>query len=219
MSAPDGRDRSRCEWALSAPDYIAYHDDEWGYPVHGTAAWFERITLEGFQAGLSWIVVLRKRPAFREVFADFDPAAVARFDDDDVARLLADARIVRNRQKIEAAIGNARAVLDLVGTDTDTGTGEDLGEFLRSFAPDPADHPRPARIEDVPAITPESTAMSAALKRRGFRFVGPTTCYALMQATGLVDDHVAHCWRAAGALPDRRDGVALRERPATGSDS
>ncbi|MFP5068544.1 DNA-3-methyladenine glycosylase I [Pseudonocardia nantongensis] len=194
MSTPQDLDPcewGRCEWALSAPDYVAYHDDEWGYPVHGTAAWFERITLEGFQAGLSWIVVLRKRPAFREVFADFDPATVARFGDDDVARLLADARIVRNRQKIEAAITNARAVLDLADA------GDDLGGLLRSFAPDPADHPRPARIEDVPAVTPESTAMSAALKRRGFRFVGPTTCYALMQATGLVDDHVAHCWRAA----------------------
>lgn len=192
MTAPDGR--GRCEWALSAPDYVAYHDDEWGYPVHGTAAWFERITLEGFQAGLSWIVVLRKRPAFREVFAGFDPQRVAAFGEEDVARLLADPRIVRNRGKIEAAVSNARAVLDLADQ------GHDLGGFLASFAPDPAAHPRPVRQADVPASTPESVALSTALKKRGFRFVGPTTCYALMQATGLVDDHVAHCWRAgAGA--------------------
>lgn len=182
--APDGR--GRCDWALSGPDYVAYHDDEWGHPVHGTAAWFERMTLEGFQSGLSWIVILRKRPAFREVFHDFDPERVARFGDDDVARLLTDARIVRNRQKIEAAVTNARAVLDLADA------GDDLGGLLASFAPDPAEHPRPARIEDVPGSTPESTALSKALKKRGFRFVGPTTCYALMQATGLVDDHVAY---------------------------
>lgn len=185
---PDGR--PRCDWALSAPDYVTYHDEEWGRPVHGTAAWFERMTLEGFQSGLSWIVILRKRPAFRELFCGFDPERVARFDHDDVTRLLADARIVRNRQKIEAAVANARAVLDL------SDAGDDLGEFLASFAPDPAEHRRPARIEDVPGHTPESLALSKALKKRGFRFVGPTTCYALMQATGLVDDHVAYCWRA-----------------------
>lgn len=188
--APDAR--RRCDWALSAPDYVAYHDEEWGHPVHGTAAWFERITLEGFQSGLSWIVILRKRPAFRDVFHGFDPETVARFGEDDVARLLTDARIVRNRQKIEATVSNARAVLDLA----DAGT--DLGGFLASFAPDPADHPRPARLEDVPSSTPASVALSKALKRHGFRFTGPTTCYALMQATGLVDDHVAYCWRATG---------------------
>lgn len=188
--------RDRCDWALSAPDYTAYHDEEWGRPVHGTAAWFERMTLEGFQSGLSWIVILRKRPAFRELFCDFDPERVARFGDDDVARLLTDARIVRNRQKIEATIANARAVLDLADA------GEDLGGFLASFAPDPASHPRPARMADVPASTPESTALSKALKKRGFRFVGPTTCYALMQATGLVDDHVAYC-RLAGGTAQR----------------
>lgn len=185
--------RDRCDWALSAPDYVTYHDEEWGHRVHGTAAWFERMTLEGFQSGLSWIVILRKRPAFREVFRGFDPEQVARFGEDDVARLLTDARIVRNRQKIEATVSNARAVLDLAGT------GTELGEFLASFAPDPAEHPRPARMADVPPSTPESAALSTALKKRGFRFVGPTTCYALMQATGLVDDHVAYCWRAAGS--------------------
>ncbi|MBC3190189.1 DNA-3-methyladenine glycosylase I [Pseudonocardia sp. C8] len=192
-----GDGRGRCDWALSAPDYLAYHDDEWGRPVHGTAAWFERLTLEGFQSGLSWIVILRKRPAFREAFAGFDPEQVARFGDRDVARLLADSRIVRNRQKIEAAVSNARAVLDLADA------GDDLGEFLASFAPDPRTHTRPARIEDVPARTPESVAMSAALKKRGFRFVGPTTCYALMQATGLVDDHVGYCWRAGAPRAGR----------------
>ncbi|WFG43084.1 DNA-3-methyladenine glycosylase I [Pseudonocardia alni] len=194
-------DRPRCDWALSAPDYVAYHDDEWGRPVHGTAAWFERMSLEAFQSGLSWIVVLRKRPAFREVFAGFDPDTVARFGDDDVARLLGDARIVRNRMKIEGTISNARAVLDLLDA------GDDLGAFLASYAPDPADHPRPARLSDVPGSTPASTALSKALKKRGFRFVGPTTCYALMQATGLVDDHVAYCWRA-GAAPEGPRGTA-----------
>ncbi|MEV1293317.1 DNA-3-methyladenine glycosylase I [Pseudonocardia sp. NPDC049635] len=199
MTAPDGR--GRCDWALSAPDYVAYHDDEWGRPVHGTAAWFERMVLEGFQSGLSWIVILRKRPAFREVFEGFDPERVARFDDGDVARLLTDARIVRNRQKIEATVSNARAVLELAAA------GEDLGGFLASFAPDPATRTRPATLADVPASTPESTALSRALKKRGFRFVGPTTCYALMQATGLVDDHVAYCWRAGG------DGTAPSPPP------
>ncbi|ANY05970.1 DNA-3-methyladenine glycosylase I [Pseudonocardia sp. HH130630-07] len=190
-AAPGADDRRRCDWAGSAPDYLAYHDEEWGRPVHGTAAWFERMTLEGFQSGLSWIVILRKRPAFREVFAGFDPERVAAFGPADVDRLLTDARIVRNRSKIESAVTNARAVLDL----EETGPG--LGEFLASFAPDPARHPRPARITDVPGSTPESTALSKALKKRGFRFVGPTTCYALMQATGLVDDHVGYCWLAA----------------------
>lgn len=198
ITPPD--DRGRCDWALSAPDYVAYHDDEWGRPVHGTAAWFERLTLEGFQSGLSWIVVLRKRPAFREVFAGFDPETVARFGDDDVARLLGDARIVRNRQKIEATVANARAVLDLADA------GDDLGAFLASYAPDPAAHPRPATLSEVPGSTRESTALSKALKKRGFRFVGPTTCYALMQATGLVDDHVAYCWRA-GAVPEGPRGT------------
>jgi DNA-3-methyladenine glycosylase I len=181
-------DVGRCEWALSAPDYITYHDDEWGHPLRGEHAMFERMTLEGFQSGLSWLVILRKRPAFREAFAHFEPERVARFGDDDVARLLADAGIVRNRQKIEATIHNAGVV---AGLDTP------LDELLWSFAPDPATRQRPATLADVPATTPESTAMAKELKRRGMRFVGPTTCYALMQATGLVDDHVQHCWRAA----------------------
>jgi DNA-3-methyladenine glycosylase I len=185
-ASPDGR--VRCAWAGSAPEYVAYHDDEWGRPLRGVAALFERLSLEGFQSGLSWLVILRKRPAFRVAFAGFDPAAVAAFGTDDVARLLADPGIVRNRAKIEATVHNARRVLDL---------DRPLDELLWSFAP--ATHPRPAKMADVPATSPESTAMARELKRRGLRFVGPTTCYALMQAAGLVDDHVSGCWRAAGA--------------------
>jgi DNA-3-methyladenine glycosylase I len=178
----------RCGWAGSAPEYVAYHDEEWGRALHGVGAMFERLSLEGFQSGLSWLVILRKRPAFRAAFAGFDPSAVAAFGADDVQRLLADAGIVRNRAKIEATINNARRVLEL---DTP------LDELLWSFAPEPAAHRRPASLADVPATSPESVAMARTLKRSGLRFVGPTTCYALMQAAGLVDDHVADCWRAA----------------------
>ncbi len=180
-----GSDRPRCGWAGSAPEYVAYHDDEWGRPLRGEAALFERLSLEGFQSGLSWIVVLRKRPAFRAAFAGFDPAAVAAFGPADVERLLADPGIVRNRRKIEATVANARAVLDL---------DVPLDELLWSFAPE--HHERPAALADVPATSPESVAMARELKRRGLRFVGPTTCYALMQATGMVDDHIRSCWRA-----------------------
>lgn len=180
-------ERGRCGWATSAPEYVAYHDDEWGRPLHGVTALYERLSLEGFQSGLSWLVILRKRESFRAAFAGFDPATVAGFGDTDVERLMADAGIVRNRRKVEATIANARAVLDL---------DVPLDDLLWSFAPDPTTHPRPATAADVAATSPESTAMARVLKRRGFRFVGPTTCYALMQATGLVDDHVATCWRA-----------------------
>ncbi len=184
---PDGvgPDRPRCGWVGSAPEYVAYHDDEWGRPLRGEAALFERLSLEGFQSGLSWIVILRKRPAFRAAFAGFDPAAVAAFGPADVERLLADPGIVRNRRKIEATVANARAVLDL---------DVPLDELLWSFAPE--HHERPAALADVPATSPGSVAMARELKRRGLRFVGPTTCYALMQATGIVDDHVRSCWRA-----------------------
>lgn len=178
-------DRVRCAWAGSAPEYVAYHDDEWGRPLRGERELFERLSLEAFQSGLSWIVILRKRPAFRAAFAGFDPAAVAAFGEDDTARLLADAGIVRNRMKIEATVANARAVLAL---------DVPLDDLLWSFAPER--HVRPAALADVPATSPESVAMAKALKKLGFRFVGPTTCYALMQATGMVDDHVASCWRA-----------------------
>ena len=174
---------ARCPWAVTSADYASYHDDEWGRPVHGDAALYERLCLEAFQSGLSWITILRKREAFRAAFAGFDPAAVAGFGEADVARLLADAGIVRNRAKIEAAVVNARAVLELDGS---------LEELLWSFAP-AAPRPAPRSVGDVPAVTPESTAMAKALKRNGFRFVGPTTAYALMQATGMVDDHLADC--------------------------
>jgi DNA-3-methyladenine glycosylase I len=182
----------RCPWGAGDGLLAAYHDAEWGRELRGRDALFERISLEAFQSGLSWLVVLRKRPAFRAAFAGFDPEAVAGFGADDVARLLADAGIVRNRAKIEATIANARAVLGL------TERGEDLDTLLWSFAPPPRPAP-PTGFEDVPATTPESTAMAKALRARGFRFVGPTTCYALMQATGMVDDHVAGCFRAVDA--------------------
>jgi DNA-3-methyladenine glycosylase I len=180
----------RCGWAGSAPEYLAYHDDEWGRPLHGVTPMFERLSLEGFQSGLSWLVILRKRPAFRAAFAGFDPQRVAEFDDADVQRLLGDAGIVRNRAKIEATVANARALLEL---------DEPFDEFLWSFAPEPGLHHRPATLADVPATSPESMAMAKSLKRKGFRFVGPTTCYALMQAAGLVDDHVEGCWRAGAS--------------------
>jgi DNA-3-methyladenine glycosylase I len=183
---PPGAERCGC--ASSAPEYLAYHDDEWGRPRHGERALFERLSLEAFQSGLSWLVILRKRPAFRAAFAGFDVDAVAAFDETDVARLLADPGIVRNRAKIEATIGNARAVRAAVP--------EGLDALLWSFAPPPAARPRPRTLTDVPTTTAESTALAKELKRRGFRFVGPTTAYALMQATGMVDDHVASCWRA-----------------------
>jgi DNA-3-methyladenine glycosylase I len=183
---PDGR--ARCGWGQSAPEYVEYHDDEWGVVLHGRAELFERMCLESFQAGLSWLTILRKRPAFRAAFAGFDPDEVARFGQSDVDRLMADASIVRNRAKIDATIHNARLVQE---------QGIDLDELLWSFAPDPAGRERPATLADVPAVTPESTAMARELKRRGFAFLGPTTCYALMQATGMVDDHVTGCWRAA----------------------
>ncbi len=175
--------RARCGWGLSAPEYIAYHDEEWGVPLHGTKALFERMSLEAFQSGLSWLIILRKRDSFRRAFDGFDPARVAAFDDTRIAVLLADSGIVRNRAKIEATIRNARALVDL-----------DLDSLLWSFAP--TEHAAPASNADVPAVTPESKAMAKELKRRGFAFVGPTTCYALMQATGMVDDHLTDCWRS-----------------------
>ncbi|NYJ06510.1 DNA-3-methyladenine glycosylase I [Petropleomorpha daqingensis] len=176
----------RCGWATSAPEYVRYHDEEWGTVLHGDDALFERMTLEAFQSGLSWITILRKREAFRAAFAGFLIEKVAVFGADDEARLMADAGIVRNRAKVAAAIGNARAALELP---------EGLDALLWSFAPT-GPRPRPASLVDVPATSPESVAMAKELKRRGFVFVGPTTAYALMQATGMVDDHVATCFRA-----------------------
>ena len=178
--------RRRCDWGDSTPDYAAYHDEEWGVPVRGDNALFERLTLEGFQSGLSWLTILRKRENFRAAFAGFDIAAVAAFDETDRARLLADVGIVRNRAKIDATMTNARAIMSSVP--------EGLTELLWSFAP--ARHKRPQTLSDIEPITPESKAMSKELKKRGFAFVGPTTAYAAMQAVGIVDDHVSYCWRA-----------------------
>jgi DNA-3-methyladenine glycosylase I len=177
--------RARCAWVGDDPEYARYHDEEWGVPLHGDRALFEKLSLEGFQAGLSWITILRKRPRFREVFAGFEPQAVAAFGDDDIARLMTDAGIIRNRAKIEATISNARLVLELE-------PGE-LDDFMWSFAP--ASHRRPSSFAEVPATTSASDALSKALRKRGFRFVGPTTMYALMQSAGMVDDHVDGCWR------------------------
>jgi DNA-3-methyladenine glycosylase I len=187
MTAPDDG-LVRCDWAVGRPGgadfelYRDYHDKEWGQPLHGRVPLFERMSLEAFQSGLSWLIILRKRENFRRAFAAFDIEKVARYTDADVARLMADQGIVRNRAKIEATIANARAAADV----------DDLSELLWSFAPAPRS--RPATITDIPATTPESTAMAGELKRRGFRFVGPTTAYALMQATGMVDDHLRTCW-------------------------
>jgi DNA-3-methyladenine glycosylase I len=184
--------RARCPWAVSTPDYRAYHDHEWGQQVRGDDALFERLTLEAFQSGLSWLTILRKREAFRAAFDRFEITKVAGYGDADAARLLADAGIVRNRAKIEAAVANARAALELP---------EGLSARLWSYAPPP--RPRPASLAEVPPVTPESTAMAKDLKRRGFRFVGATTAYALMQATGMVDDHLAGCHVPPGALAGR----------------
>jgi DNA-3-methyladenine glycosylase I len=183
----------RCGWALSTPDYVDYHDREWGRPLRGDQALFERVSLEAFQSGLSWLTILRKRESFRAAFAGFDPRRVAAYDETDVARLLEDTGIVRNRAKIEATVNNARAVVELDGG---------FSDLLWSFAPEPDGRPAPGALSDVPATSAASTAMAKALKKRGFRFVGPTTAYALMQATGMVNDHVADCWvRNAAAAP------------------
>ncbi len=178
----------RCAWGASSPEYVTYHDEEWGRPVHGESALFERVTLEGFQSGLSWLTILRKRPGFRDAFDGFDAEKVAAYGEQDRARLMADTRIVRNNRKVDAAITNARAVVAL----RESGG---LDAFMWSYAP--AHHASPASFAEVPASSPESVALAKALKRAGFVFVGPTTMYAAMQACGLVDDHVAGCHRAA----------------------
>ena len=183
-------DRIRCGWIdetrLAPADFILYrdyHDTVWGRPLRDSAALFERISLEAFQSGLSWLIILRKRENFRRAFHGFDVDRVARYTKRDIDRLMADTGIVRNRAKVEATIANAHAAANL---------DVDLGELLWSFAP--PSRPRPADLSQVPAVSPESTAMAKELKRRGFRFVGPTTAYALMQAAGMVDDHTADCW-------------------------
>jgi DNA-3-methyladenine glycosylase I len=180
---PDGR--PRCRWGLSTPDYVDYHDHEWGRPVRGDDLLFERLCLEAFQSGLSWITILRKRENFRAAFAGFRIEAVAAFTDADHARLMADAGNDRNRAKITAAITNARAAIALRDTT--------LTDLLWSFAPDAETRPAPRAFADVPATSPESKALAKELKRRGFVFVGPTTAYAAMQACGLVNDHLVGC--------------------------
>ncbi|WP_308445779.1 DNA-3-methyladenine glycosylase I [Protaetiibacter mangrovi] len=188
LVADDGL--ARCGWVGDDPEYRRYHDEEWGRPLHGDRALFEKLALEGFQAGLSWITILRRRPTFRAAFRQFDIDAVAEFGDDDVARLMGDAGIIRNRAKVEATISNARVTRALVTADPGA-----LDRLVWSFAPPPRSH-RPATLGDIPAVTPEATELSRALKKLGYRFVGPTTMYALMQSAGLVDDHVAGCHRA-----------------------
>ena len=194
MERANGLDRGldgkpRCWWALSAPEYVRYHDEEWGFPQSDDVRLFEKICLEGFQSGLSWLTILRKREGFRRAFAGFDLEKVARFGARDVRRLLADASIVRHRGKIESTINNARRACDLVD---EVGS---LAAHVWSFEPAPASRPRKLTWAAVRAMatTPESTALSKDLKRRGFTFVGPTTVYAFMQAVGIVDDHLDGC--------------------------
>ncbi len=180
---------SRCWWCGVDSQYVAYHDQEWGRPVHDEQRLFEKVCLEGFQAGLAWITVLRKRDAFREAFAGFDPVAVAKFDDDVIGRLLNNAGIIRHRGKIAATINNAKALL----------TMHDKGETLESvvWAHQPTNHQQPQDSSHILGFTPESTALSKALRKRGFNFVGPTTMYAFMQSMGVVNDHIVGCQSAA----------------------
>jgi DNA-3-methyladenine glycosylase I len=189
LISPDGH--RRCPWAANEADYLDYHDHEWGRELHGGDALFERLCLEAFQAGLSWLTILRRREAFRRAFAGFMVAEMAGYDEHDVERLLADATIIRNRAKITAVIHNARVAADL-----DTG----LDEIIWSYRP-ASPRPTPRTLADLPATTPESVALATDLKRRGFRFVGPTTAYALMQACGLVNDHLDGCHSRPGCGP------------------
>jgi DNA-3-methyladenine glycosylase I len=188
VEGPDGR--PRCPWALGTPgstDYLDYHDAEWGRPLHGETELFERLTLEAFQSGLSWLTILRKRENFRRAFDGFAIDQVAAYGAKETKRLLSDVGIIRNRKKIEAAIANAKAAKVLHAA------GETLDELIWSFASGPEARPAPKTLADIPATTPESTALAKELKRRGFVFVGPTTAYATMQAVGVVNDHLAGC--------------------------
>ncbi|HTU73520.1 MAG TPA: DNA-3-methyladenine glycosylase I [Trebonia sp.] len=187
LPGPDGK--LRCPWAVSAPDYLTYHDREWGQPVHGDQEIFERLSLEAFQSGLSWLTILRKRENFRKAFAGFEITAVAAFGPDDEQRLLADAGIVRNRAKISAVIANARAALGLpVG----------LSDLAWSYAEEPGRRQAPQSLEELAGSTPASKALSKELKKHGFVFTGPVTAYATMQACGIVNDHLAGCFRRDG---------------------
>jgi DNA-3-methyladenine glycosylase I len=213
LPGPDGK--LRCAWCVAAPEYLAYHDDEWGFPSADDVRLFEKLCLEGFQAGLSWLTILRKREAFRRGFAGFEPARLARFDARSVKRLLEDPGIVRHRGKIEAAIGNARRVLEL------RAGGGSLAAHLWSFEPAPSARPRKLTWAALRALasTPESTALSRDLRRRGWTFVGPTTVYAFMQAMGIVNDHLDGCWvrpraeRARAAFRRPRGGIAEKTEP------
>lgn len=194
MSSP-----SRCPWVGDSVEYLAYHDTEWGRPVTDSRQIFEKLCLESFQSGLSWLTILRKRAAFRAAFAGFEPLAVAKFGALDVDRLLGDAGIVRNRAKIEATIANARAAVAMAEA------GESLAGLVWSFEPPrPPASPAPLVAGDIPALTPEATALAKALRGRGFRFLGPTTVYAAMQSLGVVNDHVATCFARAGCEEARR---------------
>ena len=208
-AVPGGDGRLRCGWAVSSADYERYHDEEWGRPVRGEPALFERLSLEAFQSGLSWITILRKRDAFREAFRGFVPRTVAAFGSDDVERLMTDARLVRNRRKIEATIANARALLALPA-------GSTLGSLLEEHRAPGA--PVPFSLEDVPAITPGSTALARTLKGAGFRFVGPTTAYAMLQACGYVNDHLRDCWVRPEVERELEGGHAGPPVAASGAD-
>jgi DNA-3-methyladenine glycosylase I len=204
--------RKRCSWATSTPDYVAYHDDEWGRPVVDDVRLYEKICLEGFQSGLSWLTILRKREAFRRAFAGFVPDAVARFGDRDVERLLGDAGIVRHRGKIEATIANARATLE-----AQQRFGS-LASLVWSFEPPRRRRPAPRHLGDIPSKTDESTALSRALAKLGFRFVGPTTAYAAMQSLGLVNDHLTGCAVRAECEQNRRAADIPKSASATLSE-
>lgn len=190
VPGPDGR--LRCPWSLSAPEYLDYHDAEWGQPVTSLSGLYERMTLEAFQSGLSWITILRKRENFRAAFDQFVPERVASYDETDVERLMHDEGIVRNLAKIDAAIANARVI---------AAWGQGFADLVWSYYE--VDHPRPRSLADVPASSPGSVALSKQLKKRGIRFLGPTTTYATMQAVGLVDDHLLNCWVLVPRLPSR----------------
>jgi DNA-3-methyladenine glycosylase I len=192
LTGSDGR--TRCGWVGSSPEYVKYHDDEWGVPLHGDRSIWQKITLEAFQSGLSWLTILKRREGFRSAFAGFDPEVVAAYGEADFDRLMNDVGIIRNRLKIQATIDNAKALVALQAAEGDGA----LDALVWSFAPEPRpEADRPREYTDLDASTPESKALSKALKAKGFRFTGPTTMYALMQSGGLVDDHLRGCFRAA----------------------
>jgi len=195
---PPASSRTRCAWVPEGdPLYVAYHDEQWGVPSYDDRHLYEMLVLEGAQAGLSWSTILRKREGYRKAFADFDPEIVARYGDADKERLLADAGIVRNRLKVESAIANAQRVLEVQEADGS------LAAYLWGFVGGTPIVNRFRELRDIPAETEESRAMSKDLKRRGFRFVGPTVCYAFMQSTGMVNDHVVSCFRYAEVSTSR----------------